>query len=115
MTKLATGLVAAALALILWSPGQTGAQAAPLSVHNALAGVKLMPVTKASHRQIRRRNRTYKNKRSYRKRLHRRYGHRRGHPLRYGGAGFYYLDPGPYFVERCRFLSDCPCRYLAQC
>ena len=113
MTKLATGLAAAALALILWSPGPWSAQAAPLSVHNALAGVKLSPVTKASHRQIRRRS--YKNRRSYRKRLHRRYGRRRGHSLRYGGAGFYYLDPGPYFVERCRFLSDCPCRYLAQC
>ena len=111
MTKLGIGLTAAALMLFAWTPQSTQAQAAPLSVHNALAGVKLAPVTKASHRQIRKRNRTYSTKRRYRKRLHRRYGYRRI----YRGYRSYYVYPRPYFLERCRFLADCPCRYLAQC
>ena len=106
MTKLAIGLMAAALMLFAWMPQGTEAQAAPLSIHQALAGVKLMPVSEASHRQIRKRNRTYASKRRYRKRSHRR---------AYRGYRYYYVLPSPIYLERCRFLADCPCRYLAQC
>ena len=116
MTKLGIGLMAAALMLFAWTPQGAEAQAAPLSAHKALAGVKLVPVAKASHRQIRKRNRTYSSKRRYRKRLHRRYrGYRRVYRPRYGGYRYYYLYASPYYVERCRFLANCPCRYLAQC
>lgn len=111
MTKLAIGLMAVAFTLFAWLPQGTEAQATPLSIHQALAGVNLMPVSKASHRQIRKRNRTYASKHRYRKRLHRHYGYRRA----YRGHRYYYVLPSPIYLERCRFLADCPCRYLAQC
>jgi len=106
MTKLAIGLMAAALMLFAWMPQGTEAQAAPLSIHQALAGVKLLPVSKASHRQIRKRKRAYASKRRYRERLYRR---------AYRGYRYHYVLPSPVYLERCRFLADCPCRYLAQC
>ena len=109
MTKLAFGLVAAALMLFAWTPQGTEAQASPLSIHKALAGVTLMPVARASHQQIR--TRTYTTRRHYRKRHHRHHGHRRA----YRGYRYYYVLPSPIYLERCRFLADCPCRYLAQC
>jgi len=111
MTKLAIGLVAAALMLFAGALEHTEAQAAPLSIHKALAGVKLMSATKASHRQIRHRNRAYAKKRRYRKRLYR----HRGYLRAYRGYRYYYVYPSPIYLERCRFLADCPCRYLAQC
>ncbi|MGI9413964.1 MAG: hypothetical protein ACR2PM_09855 [Hyphomicrobiales bacterium] len=115
MTRLAISLAIATLALFMWSAERTGAEAAALSVHDALGGVTFSQVATVSHRQIKRRKRTYGTGKRYLRRSNQRHYILDGRGLRYYGSGLYYLDPYPFYTQRCRFLADCPCRYLAGC